>query len=31
VRIAYVADRENTATWLAGRSDDEHFGKLRNF
>jgi uncharacterized membrane protein (UPF0182 family) len=24
-------DRENTVAWLAGRSDDEHFGKLRNF
>jgi uncharacterized membrane protein (UPF0182 family) len=24
-------DRENTVAWLAGRSDDEQFGKLRNF
>ena len=24
-------DRENTVAWLAGRSDGEHFGKLRNF
>jgi hypothetical protein len=24
-------DRENTVAWLAGRSDGEHFGSLRNF
>src|SRR5688572_31916827 len=24
-------DRENTVAWLAGRSDGEQFGKLRNF
>lgn len=24
-------DRENTVAWLAGRSDGEHFGALRNF